>query len=196
MVLSLVQESTRRHIPNFQGILIKVLTKNGFLIIHFSDREVFKMLVMLTRDTNRTLSCQNNDAISQVSQKGRCCISTFFRYPNQQWDNNEKKTISRLINTNYWPSCVFVFDCSSCWLWKITTEFIIIFYYQCSCYWKFKLLGSKMGHPQFSTRCPSSSSPVLGHRNPIRQSSKRNTGTPFFLAEENLPLPLGEMFFL
>ena len=51
-----------------------------------------------------------------------------------------------------------------------------------------------MGRPKIATRCPSSSSPVLGHRNPSRQSSKRSTDMPFFVAEENLPLPLGEVF--
>lgn len=48
--------------------------------------------------------------------------------------------------------------------------------------------GSSVGNLQSSMRRPVS--PVLGHKSPSRQSSKKNT-TQLYVAEGNLPLPLG-----
>lgn len=50
---------------------------------------------------------------------------------------------------------------------------------------------SRVGNLQNATRSPSS--PVMGHRNANRHSSKKSTDTDLYVAEGNLPLPFGSV---
>ena len=50
---------------------------------------------------------------------------------------------------------------------------------------------TRVGNLQNATKSPSS--PVLGHRNPNRQSSKKGNHAGLYVAEGNLPLPFGKL---
>ena len=58
----------------------------------------------------------------------------------------------------------------------------------------FGFIGSRVGGLQNVTRSPFS--PVLGHRNPSRHSSKKSTDMPLYVAEGNLPLPFGKYMYV
>lgn len=51
--------------------------------------------------------------------------------------------------------------------------------------------GAGIGGASLQNAARSPSSPVLSHRNPSRQSSKKNSDMPLYVAEGNLPLPFG-----
>ena len=73
--------------------LIKMLTNHWlFWSKYFSDKQVFKICVILTRDAN-SLCCQNNDGISWLSQNGKVGIelNILQTIQSHQWDHAQQK---------------------------------------------------------------------------------------------------------